>query len=179
LSVIEVGEEEQRNKALYITIIMIIIGLFSPLCLIGISGLDQSEYIVLFLLWSFITNENSFVGNIIFSDYAPIITAGVLLLRIFPAFQMYQYYQGKISRNRAYIANIVGDGLFLLAGLGVLLLSASFSGIFVVPFPIQLICGVLILWRLTGSEVTTPWKESSKPKSLQESSPVTLSPKDS
>ncbi len=70
-----------------------------------------------------------------------------------------RYYQAKSSKDIALMLGILSITLPTLIHLYVtsLLLPLSLSYIVILPFPLQLIAGLVILHRIDGPEVISPW----------------------
>ena len=95
-----------------------------------------------------------------------------LVLRIIPAYQLYRYYSGKTTRKLAYIATFIGDAIYILGGIVILLDAITHPGQFAIPLPFQMIFSILILWKIQGPEPTSPWKDSKKTSSWWKKSTV-------
>jgi hypothetical protein len=79
-----------------------------------------------------------------------------ILLNLFYAYWIVRYYQGKRSGFAVVAIGLLS--LFLplfLANLFFLLGLASFR--LIIPIPIQFMVGLIVLWRIEGPEVISPW----------------------
>lgn len=105
----------------------------------------------------------------------------ILCLRLVPAFQIVHYYSGNSTRKQTALIILIGDGILLPGNIVALFSSLLFPDWLPIPLPIQMIVGLLILWRLPVPEPTKPWKEKeesgswwtkSKKKVQDESKPM-------
>ncbi|MCK5264059.1 MAG: hypothetical protein KAR03_00495 [Candidatus Thorarchaeota archaeon] len=153
------SESQTRDTKLtpqLLAAIMLVIGLAAPVLLsIYYDGL--SLIILQGAIWMY---SSSSYGNSLSTVSLDFAIIPLLLLRIVPAYQIFRYYNGKTTKNRAYIASIVGDGLFLSGGIVILLFSMAFQSMLSIPLPFQMIFGFYILWKLPGPEPTSPWKDN-------------------
>ncbi|TFH11649.1 MAG: hypothetical protein E4H14_00385 [Candidatus Thorarchaeota archaeon] len=104
----------------------------------------------------------------------------ILCLRLASALQTANYYRGNTTRKRTALIILIGEGPYLLSNIVALFSFLQLPGLLIIPLPIQMIVGLLILWRLPLPEPTKPWKEKeesgswwtkSKKKVLDESKP--------
>ena len=70
-----------------------------------------------------------------------------------------RYYQAKSSKDSVLILGILSVILPTLIHLFVSTFAFAFSGIYVIilPFPLQFLVGLIILQRIEGPEVISPW----------------------
>jgi hypothetical protein len=83
----------------------------------------------------------------------------ILCLRLVPAFQIANYYRGNSTRKRTALIILIGDGIYLPGNIVALVSSLLLPGWLLIPLPIQMIVGLLLLWRSPLPEPTKPWKE--------------------
>jgi hypothetical protein len=155
---------------------MIVLALAAPWSLSISSHEFQTDYYFTALLWrGDLGYFRLFSLNHFFDMFLPF-----LCLRLVPALQMISYYRGNSTRRRTALIILIGDGIFLPGNLVALITSFSFPGWLVVPLPIQMIAGLLILWKTPIPEPTKPWREQKEStdwwieskKNLEESGPV-------
>lgn len=85
----------------------------------------------------------------------PFVYLPLCLLNILYAHQIVKYYQGRSSRNSV---NMIGLLSILLPTVIVLLISGILGGYIVLyPIPIQFLIGFVLMWRIDGPEVISPW----------------------
>ena len=154
--------------------IILIIGLFAPIMItMNFWGMDP-QVDIQSMFWMYTQNPDisSFLGFYLNHVYALVSMFPFLLLRMVPVSQIYRYYNGKTTKKRAFIAAVIGDGVFLIVTFPSMILMAVISGFyFMIPLPFQMIVGILILWRSPLPEPTTPWVSQEEPKSWWEKSP--------
>jgi hypothetical protein len=104
-----------------------------------------------------------------------------LCFRLVSALQIANYYRGNSTRKRTALILLIGEGPLLLSNTVALLSSLVYPGWLLIPLPVQMIVGLLILWRFPVPEPTKPWKEQeesgswwtkSKKDELDESKPI-------
>jgi len=127
-----------------IAMIMFFVTIFSPFGLIplniGMFGFYLVQSGIYGLLWVFVN---------------PFIYLSLCLLNILYARWIVKYYQAKSSK---YSAMLIGLFSILLPTAIVLYLSGLFGSFLVIyPIPIQFIAGLIIMWRIEGPEVISPW----------------------
>ncbi len=77
------------------------------------------------------------------------------ILNVAYAFWIVRYYKAKTSR---YNAALVGLVSIILPPLLIIYFSGMAGGFeLIYPIPIQFILGLVILWRIEGPEVISPW----------------------
>jgi hypothetical protein len=155
----EDGESKQfgiRRELLWGTI-MAILALAAPISLI-ISRIGyETNYYYIALLWDgALGSFRLFRINHFFDTVLPF-----LCLRLVPVLQMIRYYRGNSTRKLTALIILIGDGVYLPGNIVALInsLSLSFPDWFLIPLPIQMIVGLLILWRAPLPEPTKPWTE--------------------
>jgi len=157
------------NKSRSQAAILLILGLFAPIMLmINTWGMFQ-EINIQSMFWTYTQNSYmpSFFGFSLIQPYALSSMFPFLLLRMVPVSQIYRYYNRKTTRKRAFIATFIGDGVLLIFTSPTIILSFMFGMFYfyMIPLPIQMIVGFLILWRRPLPEPITPWKSLSDEKS--------------
>ncbi len=87
--------------------------------------------------------------------FNPFVYLPLCLLNILYAHQVVRYYQARSSKDSVYLLGT----LSVLLPTVIILYFSSMFGDFVIlyPIPIQFIAGLLILWRIEGPEVISPW----------------------
>ena len=145
-----------------IAIIMGIITLIVPLGIVpteyGMTehGLSFIEPIIYGLIWAYVPywyNPYSFL-NIFFTWLTiPMSVLNLLYLR-----QIVRYYKGKTSRYNAVCVGVLSITIPTIISLGTTGIFTQF-GIFnfVGPIPIQFIVGLIILYRIPGPRLLTPF----------------------
>ena len=83
----------------------------------------------------------------------------ILCLRLISALQIVSYYRGNTTRKRTVLILLIGAGPYLLGNIVALISSLQFPGLLIIPLPIQMIVGLMVLWRLPVPEPTKPWTE--------------------
>ena len=85
----------------------------------------------------------------------PFIYLPLTLLNILYAIWIVRYYQAKASKDSTLILGL----LSIILPTVVVLYLTSLLGEFVIvyPIPIQFIVGLIIMWRIEGPEVISPW----------------------
>jgi len=175
----ENGESKQsrfQNPVLWGTL-MAILALVSPISLTISFRVYETIYTFSGLFWygtrimTGIFRPENFIGA-----FLPI-----LCFRLIPALQIVNYYRGNSTRKRTALIILIGDGLYLPGNILALISFLLLPGGLLIPLPIQMIIGLLILWRLPVPEPTKPWKEQeesgtwwtkSKKKAVDESKPI-------
>jgi hypothetical protein len=84
-----------------------------------------------------------------------IFTFPLCALNLLYARWIVKYYQSKSTRYSAVTIGL----LSLILPAAIIFYVGSFFGLYIVlyPIPIQFILGLLILWRIKGPEVISPW----------------------
>ena len=153
----ENGELKQSrfHNPLLLGTLMAILALLAPYSL-TISFREYGTYISFAaLIWS----GNHFMTGIFrwenfFGYFIPF-----LCLRIVSAFGIANYYRGDSTRKRATLITLIGDGLLLPISVSGFITSLQLPDWLLIPLPVQMIVGLLILWRLPIPEPTKPWAE--------------------
>ena len=85
----------------------------------------------------------------------PFIYLPLTLLNILYAIWIVRYYQAKASKDSTIMLGL----LSIILPTGIVLYLSGLLGDFIViyPIPIQFIVGLIILWRIDGPEVISPW----------------------
>jgi hypothetical protein len=158
-------DKSEKQKAITVTVISLIVALFSP---VGINLISQpygdfAAYLV-GVFWTI------FIGSSIPIDGGGMVpptvdpTAGIIVLplialRLLFVLQLYRLYNGQTSRGAAVIVGVLSE-LFLVI-INVLRSSPTFSiGGLYIPLPILLLVGALLFWRFPPFVPSTPWETS-------------------
>jgi hypothetical protein len=135
-----------------IAILMFITTLAAPYGIIPLGVSEFSSYWMLYsLIWVF--DFGGFFGfGFRVLNVELMLTLPLCILNVAFAVWIVRYYQGRSSK---YTAMTIG----LLSVILPAALILYFSGlvIFIYPIPIQFIVGLIILWRIEGPEVISPW----------------------
>ena len=157
--------QNKNNKFWVKVVIILLLGLFSPIMIVTVFLGFFPSPVVMSLFWTY--NPDSYMASFFgFSLVHPntLVSAfPFLLLRMVPVFMMYLYYNEKTTRKRALMATLVGDGISVI--IGILSLPGSITSGWMhynIPLPFQLIVGLLILWRFPLPVPVTPFKEEKK-----------------
>jgi len=140
---------------------MILLGVLAPILISWSSYPGYYNFSIQSIVWAL--NLGTYGSSFqIIPFYYIFSTFPMLILRLVPASVIFRYYQGKTTRRRALIGIIVGDILFLAEGLLFLIISFSMfmSPFFLIPFPLQMLVGLFLLWRYPIREPTKPWESS-------------------
>jgi hypothetical protein len=165
-----IDESTSHNpRARLKAVILLGFGIFAPFLVTLTTWGMNSRLNIQSMFWIYTqsTYMSDFDGFSVIHPYVLMSMFPFLLFRmVVPVSMMYRYYNGKITKKSALIASCAGDGVFLIFGLPSVLLSSIFGmGYYIIPLPIQMIVGILILWRSPMPESTTPWEDITKPKS--------------
>ena len=168
-----VAESATHNPKSWLkTAIVLALGLFAPIMITYSFWGMFPEVIIQSMIWMYSTSPYmaSFFGFSLIPPYAWASMFPFLLLRMVPVHQIYRYYNGKTTLKRAAIASAIGDGIFLVVTLPILILPIIYGSFysFMLPLPFQMIVAILILWRSPLPPPTTPWESKEKPKSWWE-----------
>ncbi|MCJ7817289.1 MAG: hypothetical protein MUP60_00405, partial [Candidatus Thorarchaeota archaeon] len=149
-----------QNPLLWGTI-MAILALVAPTSLV----ISFQEYATIYSFSALIWHGTRFSTGIFrlenfFGYFLPI-----LCFRLVSALQISNYYRGNSTRKRTALILLIGEGPLLLSNTVALLSSLVFPGLLIIPLPVQMIVGLLILWRLPLPEPTKPWKEQEESSS--------------
>jgi hypothetical protein len=143
------------RRALLWGAIMAVLAVASPWSLSISSHEYHTHYYFSALLWSGdLGSFELFSLNHFFDVFLPL-----LCLRLVPVLQMVNYYRGSSTRKRTALIILIGDGIFLPGNIVALITFLSLPGWLLIPLPIQMIVGLLILWRAPVPEPTKPWAE--------------------
>jgi len=168
----ENGESKQvrSRKALLWGTIMAVLAVAAPWSLFINSHEYHTHYYFTALLWSGdLGYFRLFSLNHFFDTFLPI-----LCLRLVPVLQMVNYYRGNSTRKRTALIILIGDGIFLPGNIVALITSFSFPGSLLIPLPIQMIVGLLILWRAPVPQPTKPWAEQEQSRDWWAASKMNL-----
>jgi hypothetical protein len=146
-------------------VIMILLGLLAPILISWSSYSGYYDFSIQSIIWALYLG--TYGSGFQFIPFYFIFSAfPMLILRLVPASVIFRYYQGKTTRRRALIGMIVGDILFIAEGLLFFIISFSMfmSYYFLIPFPLQMVIGLFILWRFPIHEPTKPWESSKETK---------------
>ncbi|MFW9806592.1 MAG: hypothetical protein ACFFFK_07685 [Candidatus Thorarchaeota archaeon] len=110
-----------------------------------------TDWYIYSLLWIY-SSGGLFGGGFRAFNMDLFLTLPLCILNVVFAIWIIRYYQAKTTK---YTAMTIG----LLSVLLPTILVLYFSGLVVIvyPLPIQFIIGLLILWRIEGPEVISPW----------------------
>ena len=157
--------QNKKNKSWLKILIVLILGLLSPIMIVTVFLGFFPSPVVMSLFW--IYNPDSYLPSFFgFSLIHPNTLVSVLpffLLRMVPVFTMYLYYNEKTTRRVALMAALVGDIISVVNGI--LSLPGSISSgwmHYTIPLPFQMIVGLLILWRFPLPVPDTPFKKEKK-----------------
>lgn len=153
----ENGDSKQskwQNPLLWGTI-MAILALVAPTSLTISFRAYETIYTFTALIW----HDTRFSTGIFrlenfFGYFLPI-----LCLRLVPAFQIANYYRGNSTRKQTALIILIGDGILLPGNIVALISSLAFFDWLPIPLPIQMIVGLMILWRLPLPKPSKPWKK--------------------
>lgn len=171
MGALESGQEQVDSKAGGMShratvtgIIMILLGVLAPIMISYMSYMGTYDLSIQSLLWYYHVGPYGF-DFLFFPLLLLFSTFPFLILRMVPVLVIYRYYQGKMTRRRAFIGVAAGDLLFLIEGLFILLVSMAFMSYYlIIPTPFQMLIGFLILWRFPVPEPTKPWDDVEKAK---------------
>jgi len=112
------------------------------------------------LLWNYSSNLpfGAPFGNlpiIVLDPYWIYITLPLTILNVVYAIWVVRYYKAKTSRYNVVMVGLVS---IILPPLLIIYFSGMLGGFeLIYPIPIQFILGLIILWRIEGPEVISPW----------------------
>ncbi|MGD9395069.1 MAG: hypothetical protein PVJ05_01440 [Candidatus Thorarchaeota archaeon] len=128
-----------------IRLIMIIVTVFSPFGFIP--GFERGVFGVFYMLPG--------MYGLFWILVNPFVYLPLCLLNILYAHRLVRYYQAKSSRDSVYLMGLLS---VLLPTAIILYISGMFgSFIIIYPLPLQFIIGLIILHRIEGPEVISPW----------------------
>ena len=128
-----------------IRLIMIVVTVFSPL------GFIPLEHIGLFGIYSVMPGPY-WIFNIIVNPFAylPLCLLNILYVR-----QLVRHYQGRSSSDSVHLIGLLS---IILPTVIILYISGMFgSFVILYPIPLQFLIGLVIMHRLEGPEVISPW----------------------
>lgn len=137
-----------------IAILMFTVTLLSPSGFVPERGFPWFSPVLYSLFWVYEFGPYGVPGFRLF-NYDLIITLPLCILNVVYALWIVRHYQGKSSKYSAAMIGLLGVSLptfLVLYFTGIFL-----SPWFIYPIPIQFIAGLLILWRIEGPEVISPW----------------------
>jgi hypothetical protein len=175
---VEVRTRELLHFAKIFVAVMILLGILAPVMMTSFGYVGNYNLTIVSLFWYFEVGTFG-SGWLFLPPFATISMLPYLALRMVPAYMIYRYYQEKTTRRRAAVGIIVGDLLFLIETLPMMILTAMFAGSYLIfPLPAQMLVGFFILWRYPIPEPTRPWEgsEETKPWWDNESSSLRKSP---
>ena len=160
----------QKKKSLLFSMIMLIIGLFSPV-LISVFNYNSSspDVNIQGMFWMYRLTSSQYIAagfSITIDPNSWIVMFPFLLLRIAPVSQIYRYYNGKTTRIRVFIASIIGDGLFLFSSILIWFVSLGQHGAGIhIPLPFQIIFSFFVLLIFRGPKPPVTWESKQSTKS--------------
>ena len=156
-------DKSEKQKAITVTVISLIVALFSP---VGINLIshpygDFAAHLIGVFWTVFIGSSIPIDGGGMvpptLNPIASILVLPLIALRLLFVLQLYRVYNGQTSRRAAVIVGIVSELFLVITNL--LRSSPTFStGGFYIPIPILLLVGGLLLWRFPPFVPSTPWE---------------------
>ncbi len=122
----------------------------------GVVGDPWSSYYILYSsVW--VLSGGYYFPSTGFLFFSPVnfFLLPLSILNIAYAFWIVRYYQGKSSRYTAITIGVLST--LLPTSLALFASSAFGTFIIIYPIPLQFIAGLIILWRIEGPEVISPW----------------------
>jgi len=112
-------------------------------------------FISLIFPFGFFADETGMPIALIMIIVYPFIFLPLTLLNILYAIWIVRYYQAKASKDSVFILGL----LSIILPTAIILYLTGLLGEFVIvyPIPIQFIVGLIIMWRIDGPEVISPW----------------------
>ena len=135
-----------------IAVLMIITTLVAPCGIVPSEMGPFGRYWYLYSLVWLYSSGSPFPPGFWFLNYNLLITLPLCMLQVVFAIWIVRYYQSKTTK---YTAMTIGLLSILLPTILVLYFSSLVVVIY--PIPIQFIIGLIILWRIDGPEVISPW----------------------
>lgn len=127
-----------------IRMIMFIVTIFSPFGFIPVSA---------GMFWFYLVQSGIYGLFWIFVN--PFVYLPLCLLNIYYAHWIVKYYQARSSRNSVHLLGLLS---IILPTVILLFISGMFGNYLVLyPIPLQFIIGVIIMNRIEGPEVISPW----------------------
>ena len=128
-----------------IGLIMVIVTLFSPL------GFIPMESIGMFGFYSVMPG----IYGLFWIFVNPFIYLPLCLLNMLYVHRLVRYYQARSSRDSVHLIGLLS---ILLPTLIILYIFGMFGTLVIVyPIPLQFIIGLIIMHRVEGPEVISPW----------------------
>jgi hypothetical protein len=87
--------------------------------------------------------------------FAIFVTLPFTILNVVFAVWVVRYYKAKTSRDTVVLIGMLS--LLLPPALVIYLTAMTGTILFLYPIPIQFIVGLIIMWRIEGPEVISPW----------------------
>jgi len=81
----------------------------------------------------------------------------LLMLRFVFIWQIYKYYQGDTSKRTTFISGLVAEGPIILMSIYRLVIGLVQINLFIVPLPVFLLVGIILLLMLQPSEKIKDW----------------------
>jgi hypothetical protein len=137
-----------------IAIIMLIVTLLSPTGIFLESTNPWYSPVIYSFVWVYQFGAYVMSGFRMF-NYDLLLTLPLCVLHLAYAYWIVRHYQGKSS---GYSAAMIGVLSILLPTSLVLFFTGLFGPpVILFPIPMQFIAGLVILWRIEGPEVISPW----------------------
>ncbi|MFW9786188.1 MAG: hypothetical protein ACFFE2_12625 [Candidatus Thorarchaeota archaeon] len=162
------SERNQNNqttsdRAILITVLMILIAIFSPFATSGYSG--PGFYLVITSpTWMLYIEGGYGVHFEFLNPYVLFYMMPFLLIRVGPIYLITRYYQGRTTIGRARAGALLSDAPILVLYSFVVVIGGIFGGIGLnFPIPTVMIVGLFLLWRFPRHEPTVPWEGMTDP----------------
>ena len=151
----EESKHSRFRNPLLLGILMAILALLAPWTL----TISDREYGTIYSFSALIWHGTRISTGIVrwenfFGFFLPL-----LCLRLVSALGIANYYRGNLTKKRAALITLIGDGINLPGSIVAFITSLQFPDYLVIPLPVQMIVGLFILWRLPIPEPTRPWAE--------------------
>ena len=151
----EESKHSRFRNALLLGTLMAILALLAPFTLTISDREYETIYSFSALIWHGTRiSTGIFRWENFFGFFLPL-----LCLRLVSAIGIANYYRGNLTRKRAALIALIGDGVYLPGSVVALISSLQFPGFLLIPLPVQMIVGFFILWRLPIPAPTRPWAE--------------------
>ncbi|UCH03797.1 MAG: hypothetical protein JSW05_09385 [Candidatus Thorarchaeota archaeon] len=86
-------------------------------------------------------------------------------LRTVFVYQIYRYYQGKTTRNRAILAAAAGELQVAIVGLLLMMMPTfSLTTQLFIPIPILFLAGLVMIKMAPSTQLSTPWMGQEEPE---------------
>ena len=128
-----------------IRLIMIIVTIFSPFGLIPLESVGMFGFF----------NVLPGIYGLFWILLNPFVYLPLCLLNILYAHRLVRYYQGRSSRDSVHLIGL----LSIILPTAIMFYISGMFGSFVIlyPIPLQFAIGLIILHRIEGPEVISPW----------------------